>query len=208
MNKNHLFGASFLMLASFIYAFSSMKGVNETRSLTAKRSLRDSSALISETKKKMCINISLENTEFTSKDSVIAKVRIINCSDVLLESSDFDGIIFSLSKRPLEKRIRIVRGEMYQGGFNIESFVPVRPTIEIPKELKSKDYFDFEVDISKAIWRDPMLSNINLYQEEGLYPIPRGNYYLNAEIRLLIQREGEACRAVFQSNEIEVSLQY
>jgi hypothetical protein len=207
MNKNYLCGASFLILASFIYAFSSTKGVNETKSLMAKDSLRNSTALIDGTKKKICMNISLEKTDFISTDSVMAKVRITNCSDVSLESSDFDGIIFSFSKRPLENRTRIVRGEMFQGGFDIEKFVPLSPTIEIPKELRSKDYFDFEVDISKAIWRDPMLSSVNLYQEEGLYSVPKGNYYLSAEIRLSGSGECNEGRAVFRSNEVEVNLQ-
>jgi hypothetical protein len=216
MNKPAFSKFAVVLLALVVYPASSISGIGDARPLAGNRSLNavHSSQTNSlrhklgqhltarEMDKKICLELSFEDKS-TATRSLIAKVKLTNCSEKTLAAADFSGISFILSKRPVAQRYSII-GEEFATGFSKKQFSPVKP-VEIPNELKGGESFEFKVDFWKGVWVD-RTSSITGDENNGMYAIPKGLYYANAEINLAAPAECEKCRVLFQSNEVEVTL--
>jgi hypothetical protein len=151
---------------------------------------------------KITVEVSFKETILRKlAKSVPVKVKITNMSDQIVNTADFGGIGFYLSKCPQAKKCE-TRDDVYFAGSAVKG-----------EKLKKYQSLETEINLADLYWQDLILSTFDTSLPKNLFTVPTANKYFFADVKIAkgtvkvegVPREVPLSRS-FESNEIEVSL--
>jgi len=155
------------------------------------------------------LSISMGKTEFSSRSKdLTVDVKFKNQFDRNLPMSDIEYISINFSKVKRENLAMVRRGDVYSGTMYMSDIILPGWRKTMPVELKSKDSFEFSVDLTKLDWNDETSNVFSPDEKKGLGKIPAGDYFLYMEVKLNIPPTAGNLSGskTYRSDNIEVSL--
>jgi len=151
---------------------------------------------------KITVEISLKETTIRKlAKSVPVKVKITNMSDQTVNTADFGGIGFYLSKCPQAKKCETI-DDVYTASDAVKG-----------GNLKKYQSLEIEVNLADLYWQDLISSIFDVSAPKNLFTVPSANKYFFADVKLpkgSVKVDGVSgavpLSKSFESNEIEVNL--